>query len=228
MGVINMEKCIILLACSKKYHNYCVAGIDAFNGEWIRIISEDEDIHNAVSIEDMQYKDGTIPSLFDIIKIQCKIHNPNYYQPENYVLDNSYYWEKHGEARLDDILRIHPPEDMEYIFFDNEKKVSSTYINTLHNLDKYSLTLISPSHVKIHVRQWYENEEKKVSASFDYNGKRYNYLGITDISCADYFKQKEEGDYQIFERLLFVISLGEAYDRDNCHYKLIATVINVY
>ena len=35
---------LIILAASSKRNNYCVAGVDAETGEWIRPISENPDL----------------------------------------------------------------------------------------------------------------------------------------------------------------------------------------
>lgn len=153
-----MDKTIILLAASEKYRNYCIAGIDRESGEWVRIISEDNDIRNAVTENDMRYEDGTLPQIFDIIQIQCKRYEPNFYQPENFVFDNSYYWTKIGNASLKEVLKIHPLEETEYIFYNSDKRVDTVYLNNLPDEDKSSLALVSPSKVIVHVNQY---EEKK-------------------------------------------------------------------
>src|SRR5690554_1976919 len=93
-----MQKEIILLASSKKYHNYCIAGIDKATGQWIRVVSDDPEISEAVNEEDMRYEDGSLPNLLDIIRIQFLSHYPNYFQPENYLFDKAYYWQKIGKA----------------------------------------------------------------------------------------------------------------------------------
>jgi hypothetical protein len=217
-----MEKTIILLAASEKYRNYCIAGIDKESGEWVRIISEDNDIRNAVTENDMRYEDGTLPQIFDIIQIQCKRYEPNFYQPENFVFDNSYYWIKIGNASLKEVLEIHPLEDTEYIFYNSGKRVDTAYLNNLPEKYKTSLTLISPSNVVVHVNQY---EEKKISVSFNYNNERYSYLAVTDLDFKNTYMSYEVGNYTLLKKVLFVISLGEKYQRDNAHYKLIATVI---
>ncbi len=219
-----MEKTIILLAASEKYHNYCIAGIDRESGEWIRIISEDDEIHNAVTENDMRYEDGALPQIFDIIQIQCKKYEPNFYQPENFIFDNSFYWTKIGKASLWEVLKMHPLEDTKHIFYNSDKRVDTLYLNNLPDKDKTSLTLISPNSVVVHVNQY---EEKKISVSFDYNNERYSYLAVTDLGFKNRYMSYGVGNYTLLTKVLFVLSLGEKYKRDNAHYKLIATVIDI-
>jgi hypothetical protein len=219
-----MEKTIILLAASEKYRNYCIAGIDRESGEWVRIISEDSSIRNAVIENDMRYEDGTLPQIFDIIQIQCKRYEPNFYQPENFIFDNSYYWTKIGKASLKEVLKIHPLEYTEYIFYNSDKRVDTVYLNNLPQKDKPSLTLISPNNVVVHINQY---EEKKISVSFDYNNERYRYLAVTDLDFKNRYMSHGVGSFTLLKKVLFVVSLGEKYQRDNAHYKLIATVIEI-
>ena len=98
-----MNKEIILLACSKKHKNYCVAGIDIEKGEWVRIVSDDPVISEAVSADDMRFEDGTLPQLLDIVRVPVLGRRPNYYQPENYILDGRYYWSRIGRANAAEV-----------------------------------------------------------------------------------------------------------------------------
>jgi hypothetical protein len=218
-----MNKEIILLAASEKYQNYCIAGVDTSTGEWVRIISEDQDIRGAVRKEDMQYEDGTIPGILDIIKIPCKKYQPKYFQPENYLFDNQVYWEKTGKASIRDVLRIHPANQREYIFFDTNKKIHKDDLSQISKSDIHSLVLISVQTPIIDVKQW--PERKDVTMDFIYRDNQYRYIKITDIDYKKRYLQQEEGSYRLANNTYLVMSLGECYDRDDCHYKLIATII---
>lgn len=79
--------------------NYCVAGIDAKSGEWIRIISEDEVIQHAIKEDDMKYQDGTLPMILDVVRLVCKKRHPNYYQPEIGYLIIDIIGKKYGALR---------------------------------------------------------------------------------------------------------------------------------
>lgn len=217
-----MGKEIILLAESRKYSNLCIAGVDTSTGEWVRIISEDRDVVHAVKIEDAIYKDGSAPRLLDIVEIECKGHRLNYYQSENHVYDPKYYWAKNGRATIKDVLRIHPLEQQEFIFYNIDKKVHRDYLRGLDEV-KYSLMLIAPENIRIHVKQW--PNRKDVTMSFDYGDHRYQYLSITDIDHERRYLDLEPGDYRLRDGTLMVLSLGECYYKDNCHYKLVAAIL---
>ena len=52
------RKEVVILTKSYKNKGYCVAGIDAETGEWIRLVSDDEESHGSLFREHMSYNDG--------------------------------------------------------------------------------------------------------------------------------------------------------------------------
>lgn len=215
-----MYKDIVLLACSNKHRNYCVAGIDVHDGKWVRVISEDENISEAVKEDDMRYEDGTLPQLLDIIRVPIVKHKPNYYQPENYLFDINKYWIKIGQtdtANVQKYATIKP----EYLFYNTEKSVESEYIGQLDEKNKYSLIAVIPDNLMVQVKQWPEG--KKVDMSFNYNGRWYRYLKVTDPEFLEEYLEYPEGNHYLGYNVLLVVSLGENYY--NAHYKLISGVI---
>lgn len=171
----------------------------------------------------MQYNDGTSPKILDIIKIECKCYRPNSFQPENYVFDNQYVWEKTGIAKLNDVIDLHPPENKEYIFFDDNKRIHKDTLAAIPDIEKYSLMLISPYSPYVNVKQW--PERRAATMNFSYNKKWYSYIPITDLDFKDRYLKYDEGDHVIFNDIYLVLSLGECDKKDDCHYKLVATVI---
>jgi len=218
-----MNKEIILLTKSKKYHNYCIAGIDSKNGQWIRIISDDGSIHNAVEPKDIVYEDGTEAQVLDKIQIECTKGVFNYYQPENYVFDKQYFWEKSGQSLIKDVINLNKSDNDNYIFYNNGKKVSKELIEDLEISKRYSLKLIEPAFTKIHVTYWEDTGKTSVSACFYYNGVSYDFIPITDEKFTSIYLQKRVGTYSL-DNVYFVMSLAEVYS-DGYHYKLIASVI---
>lgn len=213
-----------MLTTSKKMGNLCIAGVEKENGNWVRIISEDEEIQHAVTTKDATYKDGSLPQVMDVIRIKCKEHRPSYYQPENYVLDDSVYWEKLGEANIKKLLRVHPAEKKSFLFYNTDKCIDGDFVKDLKGVDKYSLILILPEDVCIHVKQW--PERKQVTMSFNYNGNRYWYVRITDTEFENTYLQYPEGNYNFQENCLLIVSLGDIHT-DKKHYKLIAKVLMI-
>ncbi len=217
-----MEKDIILLASSKKHKHLCIAGIERNSGEWIRIISEDDSIVNAVRVEDTLYMNGTAPEIFDIVQVKIKAHKPNYYQPENYIFDNKQRWRRIGRSGIDEVLRIQKAGDKEAnVFYDTEKRVHKGLFDKLSDKEKYSLILIEPNFVIIHVSEW--PEKKKVDLSFSYKRRNYKFIGLTDVNFEQLYLKRSKGNYKLDYEVYLVLSLGECWE--NYHYKLVTTII---
>lgn len=140
-------------------------------------------------------------------------------------MDNSYYWIKLGEASIEDLFNIHPLQNKEYIFYNNNKNIDSSYLKSIGKTEKYSLCLVSPQNVYVHIKHW--TERVQITMSFDYNGNRYSYLSITDPEFEQKYAQYLDGSYNYREDCLLVISLGDIYPTNGKHYKLIAKVINI-
>lgn len=216
-----MKKEIILLATSNKHSNLCIAGIDTSTGEWIRIISDDSTISYAVKFDDTIYEDGSIPEILDIVQIECTSHQPCYYQSENYINDSGFFWKKIGRASIKDVLKIHPLEDSNYIFYNNDNKVSNDFMLSLSSkVFKHSLMLIAPTNIIIHVQEW---EKKRVKMSFTYNDVKYSYLAVKDFDYEKRYLALDRNNYPLKNGTLLVLSLGECYN--NHHSKLIATIM---
>lgn len=224
---MEVYKDLILLTKSKKHSNYCVAGLDYNTKEWIRIITSDNSIHNAVRPRDIWYKDGKEAQIFDIIRVKIKRKDNNKLQPENYILDEKYYKkyyiEKLGIFNKQNILKF--CEDKDYVFFDNYEKVTHEDLVKKHIHGIYSLLLIKVDYFIVKVKDF---EKRTLKANFKYNGNWYNNFSITDIE----FTNKYYGEIlasnqrkKKFCNIPIVVSLGELFNQS--HYKLIASVMEL-
>src|ERR1700722_15252101 len=94
-----MMKRIICLANSRKMGDRCIAGRefleDGSIGPWVRPVSARPD--EAVSLTEMRYADGSDPRLLDIIDIPFIEWRGKSNQPENWLIDPGYYWQKSSE-----------------------------------------------------------------------------------------------------------------------------------
>ena len=74
---------LIILTKSKKYNEYCVAGVECDTGKKIRLISDDEEIAGALTDKDLQAYNGNVKCL-DIVDVEIVEHIDNIYQKDNY------------------------------------------------------------------------------------------------------------------------------------------------
>ena len=222
-----MEKELVLLAQSRKYGNYCVAGIDTTTGEWIRLVSEDPAIANAVRQEAMVCQDGGIAKVMDIVRVSCQSRERSFHQSENHVLTPGMRWIRKGQTTLAEVLRLHQPERHAVLFYNRDRRVDRTDIEAVPAERRYSLALIRPSHVMIAVIQWPEKVAPSITACFLYEGKEYSWVSMTDLEVTRLYGAKQPGRYRLPDNaeLYFVMSLGEVFVRDGYHYKLVASVL---
>lgn len=211
-----MYKKIVLLAKSKKHQNYCVAGKDVDTGEWVRLISEEEEIHNAVRPENLIYSDETEAQILDVIRAKVKEvdeENINPNQPENYILDKNYYLTKIEEEtyNLDDMI-----DNTEKIFFNDMNSISVEDLQDIDNI--HSLVLIEPDIVRVRIKN-----ETDLIANVWYKGVWYNNLTITDSRFNREYYNEIIDKPRSFRDFKIVVSLAEEYN--NRHYKLNASVI---
>lgn len=219
-----MKKTIILLTKSRKHGGYCTSGIDVKNGRWVRIVSDGVGCnHDEIPYNQLICDNGEEAKIFDILEVECDSYKPTYFQPENYVKNRNIAWKKIGQSNLNEVIRLHPYEEKDYIYYNNDYRVDDSYIQTLPSGQTYSLMLIQVTNPTIEVKTW-ETGKKSVTFSFYYNNSYYRYIRSTS-GFEQQFLALNDGTYIISGVFSFVISLGETYSRDLNHYKLIASVL---
>ena len=63
------------MAKSNKHSNYCIAGIDINNREWVRPVSSLTHIERAVPREDATYENGEEVQVLDIVRRRISEQN---------------------------------------------------------------------------------------------------------------------------------------------------------
>lgn len=225
-----MKKKILILAKSRKYNNFCVAGIDIETNRFIRLITEDEAIHHAVRPDNIKFFNGEEAKVLDIVEVVCKRYNPNYYQKENWIIHTKYFIKKIDKISISDIEKYVKLSKRYNIFYNNKSCVSEEIINNVENRFRYSLTVIKPEYTKFAIYSYKESNgeiHKKVYAHFKYKKEWYNRIAVTDDDAADFIlnKHKDDGRYDYNYNMYFCISLGEPWYKTSMHYKLIAAII---
>lgn len=99
MGKITM----VVLTRSSKYGKNCVAGINLDNGSWVRLVTNDESSHGAVSDEDLVCEDGNSVQVLDVIYAPVLGACDDAIQPENVLLDLQTYIEIVGRMSIEEV-----------------------------------------------------------------------------------------------------------------------------
>ncbi|MBD5102336.1 MAG: hypothetical protein HDT27_06525 [Subdoligranulum sp.] len=208
---------IVILAKSRKYKNYCVAGVDIHSGQWIRPVSLDESIHFAVTEEDMLCTDGTYAQVLDVVRVAFTGPAQAAYQLENMVIDQSVRWQKLGHWNIRQVLQVHHTDMPRYIYGNTERALTEEEIDEAHA----SLLLVCADWLRVQAI-FDEDGKRKIRANFLYRKNWYNDISVTDFAFDDLSEEKPD---RVMKPAWLVISLPDVpYEKDGLFYKFIAQV----
>ena len=177
---------IVMLTKSSKFGKYCVAGIDLYKREWVRLVSPTGESDGAISDYEMRSADGYIFKPLDVVKVATIKRDPIGCQTENQVLDTRYPWTLLGTMTLSGVLYHHPIETPNYIFEDTQKYLLEDAVK------KYNHSLVFTEVTNLTV---YKNELNKQKCSFTYNGYNYYDISVTDPDYYTYLECKIQKAY---------------------------------
>lgn len=212
-----MEKKIIILTKSKKHSGYCVAGIDYETGEWIRLVSSDLETEGAVPWEDLQCSNGETLEVYDIIMCRLLRKCGTIVQPENCLYDETVKWKKVGKSNLDEVIKIHGYDSVEYVFENEDTKLPADWIFS----GNPSLCLLKVKDASIWVKTF---EDKKISLNFTYDDVQYKYMSISQIDLLNYYRNKTDDSYPL-GTVTVVFSLTDKYYWNGKYYKVVAQIL---
>lgn len=212
-----MEKKIIILTKSKKHSGYCVAGIDYETGEWIRLVSSDLETEGAVPWEDLQCSNGETLEVYDIIMCRLLRKCGTIVQPENCLYDETVKWKKVGKSNLDEVIKIHGYDSVEYVFENEYTKLPADWIFSWNP----SLCLLKVKDASIWVKTF---EDKKISLNFTYDDIQYKYMSISQIDLLNYYRNKTDDSYPL-GTVTVVFSLTDKYYWNGKYYKVVAQIL---
>ena len=110
------KKKIVILAKSAKNNNFCIAGL-ANTGEWIRPISNNPEIEDAVPREAIIFPDNTELQILDVVEIYFMEKSAgNFIQPENFYYDERIFWKKVNHISLEKIIKWRGFDNREKFF----------------------------------------------------------------------------------------------------------------
>jgi len=95
---------VICLANSYKLGGRCVAGKDTKEMNWVRPVSDSPT--GELSLQQINIAGAQEPRLFDIIRTPLLNPKPNYFQPENVLIDSATPWQKVGEYDQEGINKL--------------------------------------------------------------------------------------------------------------------------
>lgn len=207
MGKIKM----VVLTKSSKYGRNCVAGIDLTNGNWVRLVTDDENTHGAVSDKDLVCRNGKNIQVLDVIDAPILKACKTEIQPENVLLDLDTYIEMIGRMTLEEVLRIHPLESRDNILGNLYQYITEERVR----LVDHSLTIIRVSDLKI-VQGENPSGKQKTKARFYYKGNKYENMSVTD---SKFYSVRNGTQY---DSAILVVSIGTPYK--GRYYKFVSAI----
>lgn len=206
---------IVVLACSIKHGDCCIAGKEKDSGKWVRIVSNDAG--DAVPQDKAYYKNpyGTY-KVVPLKIISVKFHRDAglLHQPENKVFDPTFVWTQNYSIEECDLPKyLDSPADL----WGNENRVDAFEIKQRRLTIDQSLYLIHVTNVHLEKDSNTTNVSKR-RCCFIYNGVCYN-LPVTCLKFDKFIGNKFESG------AILCISLGEEYN--GFHYKIVAAIYGV-
>ncbi len=211
-------KQIVCLANSRKYRGRCIAGkevaADDKSGAWVRPVSARPT--GELNSFERQYRDRGEPRVLDVIDVPVLAPQPEGYQRENWLLNESRFWTKVSRVTREGLDTLVDPVAPLW----NNGFSSGTGRN-----DRIPLRLaegLESSLRFIHV-DWLELAvtKGKLAGRFRFGQVEY-WLSVTDPDFEHMYQSKPTGTYPLGACFL-TVSLGEAYQV--YAYKLIAAII---
>lgn len=176
-----MRKKVILLTKSLKNGGYCVAGIDYYTGQWIRLVSGNQETKGALEKCGVPYKP------LDIVIVDNITPMPIQYQPENYLIEEPYgiegfyAWKKIGEYDINKLVERYANNTNRYILYNNNVHFCKEEVAGV----EHSLEFVEITQVVIYTIFNEVTQKNKTKANFIYNGTSYNGMSVTDPDYYD-------------------------------------------
>lgn len=208
-----MRKTIVVFANSVKHGKHCVAGKDVQTEEWIRPVGDTSgaELNPDQCMYVNPYGKYMVKPL-QKVEIELITHVPLANQPENYLVGNAEWIQRHKIEAHDVAKYLDTPETLWGI--ENSVVFSQIENGTVQILQSLYL-------IKIDNLTLYKNPHGKRRASFHYNGNNYD-LPVTD--------PKFDGLLQNpYHQNTLCVSLGEKFipegSGEYACYKIVATII---
>lgn len=208
-----MTREIVILTKSTKRGGYCVAGVDARSGEWVRLTSSEQWSHGALTDAHMTYADGSGCAILDCVQVEVVRATPIPHQPENVLIDEMKKFQKLGVWTIQDVLRVHPAESPDAVYANTEPFLNEA---EMANVDR-SLILVRTPWLCIKQRSL-DPDKPKTKAKFIYDGTYYNNISVTD---PEYYQVESETEYR---PAYLIVSLPDAPFGNGLYYKFIAKI----
>ena len=222
------KETFVCFANSRKLNGRCIAGL-RWDGTkcstWIRPISA---LEHGELIHERFYSDGKDPELLDIIELGLLSPRIKGCHTEDVLVAPGDTWTRRGSITFREALAF-VSKPVGPLWFNGKSTYhgenDSIPAKEAHKLGS-SLILIRPKSLTLTCTdEGYQGKmKKKVRGSFTW-GKHDYKLSVTDPVIEAEFATLDVGKIRDVEAPILCVSVGEKFDKQNAHYKLIAGVL---
>jgi hypothetical protein len=219
---------ILCLANSVKLGGSCIAGLRLDGGGWVRPVAGTE--HGQIYPIHCTLQDGSLPQLFDQIRISFVDRKATAHQPENWLIANQ-PWQLISRGLSPETARLLESN------LDNGPALLGNFSHLI-SIDRFekdpvssSLCLIHPRNLRWRIKDCPGNSHKPF-AQFRLDGSAY-LLPVTDPIWIPAFREVPVGVHPVTAcgiaenaKVLLTVSLGEPFDDGYC-YKLVAGILQL-
>lgn len=210
-----MKKTVLILTKSAKTGGYCVAGIDVNTKQWVRLVTDNEEVHKSLTDDNMVCSNGKICDKLDVVEVDFIRNAPSPHQPENELINQTvpfrYLYSYRSIEQALRHLNI-TPANPQYIYGNSSRRISGAEINSC----RYSLCLVKVHDLEI---QNSAANGKRNKVGFGYQNSIYDQLSMTDRDY--YFRSSPDS---ISEAYIVVSIPTVPFEFDNHYYKFVSAI----
>ncbi len=205
---------LVILANSIKFGKHCVAGKLVNSSQWIRLVSDTQgsELDNNHVIVSNQYGNYPVKTLQKVwVNILSRV--PLINQPENCLVDTNTCWQQNYKISF---AQLNAYLDNPNSLWEEGDRLSYQAIQNQNIIIQNSLFLIKIYNLRLFTNEYQGRVRPR--AEFMYNNILYNF-SVTDPNFNTLYNNQQN-----YEEAILCISLGIPFHRDNCCYKIVASI----
>lgn len=165
---------MIILTRSSKYKDYCVAGIDVSSGKPVRLITDNERTHGALTYGDLIMDNGCNASPLDVVHVNNVEYCPGPIQSENFKIKQGVCLRYLRSITTEEIMKYYSETSDKGVFNHREPVIQYRNAKSLN----HSIEILRVQNLSVYTES--KNGKNRTKADFDINGRRYKRYSVTD------------------------------------------------
>lgn len=209
---------MIVLTRSSKYKDYCVAGIEIPTGKFIRLVTDNERTHGALSYRDLIMDNGCNAHPLDVVRVNNAQYYPGATQRENYQINQNERIQYLYTTTARELSQYNTVESQRGIFNAFEPIIQPVQAKKLD----HSLELVRVNNLKIYTES--KNGKNRTKADFIKDDRQFKRFSVTDPS---YYG--DDGSVNRIKEALVVCSIAEdEWALNYGYYIFIAAIFPIF